>query len=241
MSISLSMPIYRLNEELWFPPASEFEEDIVAVGGDISPQRVLLAIHSGIFPWYNTPNEPIWYSPQERCVFPLNSFRVAKSVLQFARKMNWKVTFDSAFEEVIQQCSSWKREGETWIFPEIKKAYTELHELGFAHSVEIWHEEDLVGGLYGVSLGGMFSGESMFSKESNASKFALACLVHHLKKNEFQLLDAQVENDHLNSLGAVLIDRNSYLKELKEALTLPTWRGKWKFQLNHLSELRSKD
>ena len=233
------MPIYRLNEELWFPPPSEFEDDIVAVGGDITPQRVLLAVHSGIFPWYSEPNEPMWYCPLERCIFPIQSFRVAKSVIQSARKMKWTVTFDQAFHEVIQQCSSWKREGESWIFPEIKEAYGELYELGFAHSVEVWQDKELVGGLYGTSLGKMFSGESMFSKVSNASKFALACLIHHLKKNDFLLLDAQVENEHLMSLGAQLIARDVYLEKLKESQNFPTYRGKWAFELNQFSELRS--
>jgi leucyl/phenylalanyl-tRNA--protein transferase len=181
----------------------------------------------------------MWYCPLERCIFPIQSFRAAKSVIQSARKMKWTVTFDEAFHEVIQQCSSWKREGETWIFPEIIAAYSELHDLGFAHSVEVWQANELVGGLYGTSLGKMFSGESMFSKVSNASKFALACLIHHLKKNDFLLLDAQVENEHLMSLGAELMDREKYLEQLKEAQTFPTNRGKWACELNQFSELRS--
>jgi len=233
------MPIYRLNEELWFPPPSEFEDDIVAVGGDVTPQRVLLAVHSGIFPWYSEPNEPMWYCPLERCIFPIQSFRAAKSVVQSARKMKWTVTFDQAFHEVIQQCSSWKREGETWIFPEIKEAYGELHNLGFAHSVEVWNGGELVGGLYGTSLGKMFSGESMFSKEPNASKFALACLVYHLKKNDYVLLDAQVENEHLMSLGAEVIHRDAYLEKLKHAQSYSTLRGKWRFEWFDLNELRN--
>ncbi|MFM7770794.1 MAG: leucyl/phenylalanyl-tRNA--protein transferase [Bacteroidota bacterium] len=233
------MPKYSLNNDFSISPDSEFEGDILTVGGKPTAERVLKAIHAGFFPWYNDPKTPIWFCPEERCIIPLETFRISKSVIQSARKYNWKVTFDRAFSEVIHQCSTWNRENETWILPEIKTAYIELHNWGHAHSVEVWEDSNLIGGLYGVCVGKIFSGESMFSMKSNASKFALANLIHFMKMNEFKLLDAQVENAHLMSLGAEIISRKAYLDQLRSEVLKNTISEKWEFELNQIQDLRS--
>ena len=198
----------------------------VAIGGELSPENVLAATRKGIFPWYDEPGQPMWYCPEERCVFFVNDFKPSKSLQQAARKFKWKLTFDTAFALVMQNCAGNGREGETWILPEMIDTYCRIHEMGFAHSVEVWNEDQLVGGLYGISMGSIFCGESMFSIEPNTSKFALWQLMEHVKKMGFYCVDAQVPNPHLMSLGASIITKNHYLKILAEELQSPSFVGK---------------
>jgi leucyl/phenylalanyl-tRNA--protein transferase len=221
------MPIYRLSDELWFPGPEEFEDNLVAVGGDLSVSRLLLAYSKGIFPWYEEPGEPRWYCPEERCVFHVPTFKPSKSTRLLYNKGVYRFTFDHAFHEVILACAGNGREDETWILPEMIEAYLELHALGFAHSVEVWRDGQMVGGLYGVNLGGIFCGESMFSTESNTSKLALWHLVQRCREWGMEWIDGQVENSHLVSLGGKLISRDAYLNHLEKALQQETHRGKW--------------
>lgn len=233
------MPIYRLSDELWFPGPEEFEDNLIAVGGDLTPSRLLLAYSKGIFPWYSEPGDIHWYCPEERCVFHVPSFKPSKSLRTLYNKGTYTITFDQAFYDVIFKCSGIrfdnspsdllgdKRSEGTWILPEIIEAYDELHQLGFAHSVEVWEDGWLVGGLYGVSLGGMFCGESMFSRRPNASKLALWHLVQRCSEWGFEYIDAQMPNPHLMSMGAKLISRPSYLEIVDHALKQKTHRGKW--------------
>ncbi len=228
------MPIYKLSDELWFPGPEEFEDNLVAMGGDLSVSRLLLAYSKGIFPWYDEPGNPHWYCPEERCMFHVPSFKPSKSLRNVRNQGIYKCTFDLGFEVVLDGCSSGDRVDATWILPEVMEAYTELHKLGFAHSVEVWRRNEelglgtIVGGLYGVSIGGMFFGESMFSHEPNTSKLALWFLVERCKEWGIEWIDAQVPNDHLFSMGAEVIPRETFLQHLEEALKMPTHRGVWK-------------
>ena len=214
------MPIYRLTEEIIFPPVHHAESGILAVGGDLSVERLLLAYQSGIFPWYSKEEPIIWWAPEERCVLFPDDLKVSKSMKQLIKRKAFEVTFDQAFETVIQACAKSKREGQpgTWITAEMEEAYIELHQQGWAHSVEVWQDNQLVGGLYGVAIGSIYFGESMFFKVSNASKYGFIMLVDFLKGNNFQLIDCQLETPHLMSLGATLIDRNAYMELLHKAL-----------------------
>lgn len=224
------MPVYRLIDEIIFPPPEEAEPDgLLAVGGGLSSERLLLAYKLGIFPWYSEGQPILWWSPDPRLILELEEFHVSRRLHQILKKRVFKVTFDKAFESVIQACASVPREGQdgTWITPEMQEAYVRLHEEGFAHSVESWLDGELVGGIYGVSLGRCFFGESMFSHKSNASKVALAALVEQMKAWDFHLLDAQVTTRHLLSLGAKEIPRSVFLERLKKALSFPTVQGKW--------------
>lgn len=210
------MPIYLLNDEVVFPPVDGAEDGVVAVGGDLSPERLVLAYQSGIFPWYN-PDEPIvWWSPDPRCVIFPDKVKISRSMRRTLHKNEFSVTYDQAFEAVVTSCKDVYRPGQegTWITEEMKEAYVSLHQLGHAHSVEVWKGSRLVGGIYGVKVGRVFCGESMFSLESNASKVAL---IHFLKKFSAeggQLLDCQVHNDHLESLGAEMMPRYRFLSFL---------------------------
>ena len=197
----------------------------VAIGGKLSPENVLAATRRGIFPWYETPGQPMWYCPEDRCVFFVDDFKPSKSLQQSARKFKWRLSFDTAFESVMRNCAGNGREGETWILPEMIETYCKIHKMGYAHSVEVWHDNLLVGGLYGISLGSIFCGESMFSIEPNTSKYAFWQLVEHVKKLGFHCIDAQVPNPHLMSLGASIITKNHYLKILAEALKSPDLVG----------------
>lgn len=224
------MPVYRLIDEIVFPPPEEAAPDgLLAIGGDLSSERLLLAYKLGIFPWYNDGQPILWWSPDPRLILEPQEFHISRRLRQIINKGVLKVTFDKAFESVIRACASVPRRGQdgTWITPDMEKAYIRLHEEGFAHSVESWLGGQLVGGIYGVSLGRCFFGESMFSYKSNASKVALAALVERLKAWDFHLLDAQVTTRHLLSLGAQEIPRSMFLKRLKEALRFPTQKGKW--------------
>ena len=214
--------MYFLTEELFFPPISETNADgILAVGGDLSPERLKLAYKSGIFPWFNE-NEPlIWWSPNPRMVLFLEELVISKSMQNILKKDIFKVTFNQNFRDVISNCQRIKRQGQsgTWITNDMIEAYCKLHELGIAKSVEVWQNEKLVGGLYGIDLGTVFCGESMFSKVSNASKVAFIALVNHLKEANYKLLDCQVYNEHLESLGCREIERVDFMKILKSNAT----------------------
>jgi len=205
-----------LTDKLEFPPVDTANEyGMLAIGGDLSTERLLLAYNSGIFPWYCDGEPVVWYSPDERMVLYSNELRVSKSMQQVLKKGVFKVTFNQAFEEVIYNCKTIERKDEfgTWITDEMEDAYIKLHKLGIAKSVEVWRDKKLVGGLYGLEIGNIFCGESMFSKESNASKVALINLVNHAPK-KYELIDCQIYNEHLASLGAREIDRTEFMKYL---------------------------
>jgi leucyl/phenylalanyl-tRNA---protein transferase len=215
------MPIYLLTDELVFPDAEKAtEEGILAVGGDLRPERLLLAYSSGIFPWYSIGEPIIWWSPDPRFVLFPGELKVSRSMRKILRQGVFSITFDKAFERVIAECKKIKRKGQrgTWITPEMQKAYIRLYKLGFAHSVEAWEDGELVGGLYGVSLGKVFFGESMFSHVSNASKACLITLVELLTVKGFELIDSQVYTRHLETLGAREIPRSEYLILIKNLL-----------------------
>ncbi|MVN92525.1 leucyl/phenylalanyl-tRNA--protein transferase [Mucilaginibacter aquatilis] len=207
--------IFRLDERIIFPKPELAEEDgLLAVGGDLSAERLLLAYQHGIFPWYSNDTPILWYSPHERFVLYPDELRVSKSMRQVLRSGKFKATSNTAFENVIEACSAVPRAGQdgTWITEEMKAAYIGLHKLGYAHSYEIWQDDTLVGGLYGVKVGKVFCGESMFSKVSNASK---AALIKLCATTEYVLIDCQVHTEHLESMGARFISRQEYLKELQ--------------------------
>lgn len=227
------MPVFELGREILFPDPSMAERDgLLAVGGDLSPGRLLSAYSLGIFPWYSEGDPILWWSPDPRLVLIPGRFRVSHSLRQKLSKNQFRVTFDRNFREVIEQCSKVGRRDQagTWITPEMTDAYVELHRMGYAHSVECFHENELAGGLYGVSLGNAFFGESMFYRVTDASKIALYHLVERMKKLKFLFIDAQVETRHLLNLGAELIPRMKYLELLEEALRYPTRRGNWGIQ-----------
>ncbi len=210
--------MYYVTEELYFPDVNEADEEgIVAVGGDLSPERLLLAYQNGIFPWFNEGEPIIWWSPDWRMVLFLEDLVISKSMRNILNRNIFKVTFNQNFREVILNCQKIERNGQkgTWITDDMIEAYCKLHELGFVKSVEVWQNEELVGGLYGVDLGHVFCGESMFSKVSNASKVAFIALVTQLKNENYRLLDCQVYNPHLESLGCVEIRRDDFIYILK--------------------------
>ena len=204
--------------ELRFPsPHSADENGIVAYGGDLIPSRIMLAYRSGIFPWYSSGDPILWWSPDPRFILHLDDFKLRKSLKK--RLKYFEIKIDSAFDQVLHECAMIERPGQhgSWLLPEMVEAYAQLHALGYAHSVEAYQEGRLVGGLYGVVVGGVFCGESMFARVSDASKAAFAFLVEHLKKQGFDFIDAQVPTAHLRSLGAVAIHRNDFLSLLEQS------------------------
>ena len=224
------MPVFQLSDEPVFPPTDLAEDSgLLAVGGDLSESRLLLAYSSGIFPWYSGSNPILWWSPDPRLVLFPGETKISRSLRQLIKKNIFKIKMDTAFESVIRSCADVHREneGETWITDEMIDAYIRLHNAGYAHSVESWFEGKLVGGLYGVALGSAFFGESMFTIKSNASKVAFTTLVQQLIKWDFRLIDCQLRTKHLLSLGAREIPRSEFLKILKSCLTVTDKRGKW--------------
>ena len=210
--------MFFLDENIVFPSPNLADEDgVLAIGGDLSSKRLILAYKSGIFPWYNQGEPIIWYSPPKRMVLFPKDLKVSKSMLKIIRQNDFEITFNSNFDEVILNCKLIGREGqsETWITDEMHEAYRELHRKGYAKSVEVYKNEELVGGLYGIDLGNVFCGESMFSKSTNASKLALIFLVNKLERENYTLIDCQVYNDHLATLGAKEIARKDFLKLLE--------------------------
>ena len=215
--------MFYLGDELYFPPLSQTHPTgIVAFGGDLSLPRLELAYRSGIFPWFEDGEPITWYSPAERMVLFFEDLKVSKSLKKIIDRKVFEVTFNKAFREVITNCQEVKRSGQlgTWITDDMIHAYCKLHDAGMAQSVEVWENGELVGGLYGIDLGHIFCGESMFSLRSNASKVAFVHLVEKLKQENYLLLDCQVFNPHLESLGAVEIDRDDFLMILNSAKKL---------------------
>ncbi|WP_294822972.1 leucyl/phenylalanyl-tRNA--protein transferase [uncultured Flavobacterium sp.] len=209
--------MYFLSRELYFPPVSASPEGIVAIGGDLSTERLLLAYRSGIFPWFEDDEPILWWSPPERMVLFLDELRISKSMRNVMNRGAFSVSFNMAFNDVIANCRYIKRDGQngTWITNDMTKAYCRLHELGYAKSVEVWQGNELVGGLYGIDQGNVFCGESMFSKVPNASKVAFIALCKKLQLESYKLLDCQVHNNHLESLGAREIAREDFMAILK--------------------------
>jgi leucyl/phenylalanyl-tRNA--protein transferase len=228
------VPVFLLSDTIEFPtPHLASEDGLLAVGGDLSQERLLLAYRMGIFPWFSN-NEPIlWWSPDPRLVLYPHEIKISKTLRKIIKKDVFKVSMDLAFNEVINQCAQvrvQKNEG-TWIVRDMIDAYCNLHEAGFAHSVEVWHQGDLAGGLYGVSLGKCFFGESMFTRFSNASNVGLVKLVEHLKELSFDMIDCQVPTEHLTRFGARQIPRIRFLNQLEKSLKAPTREGKWRFSI----------
>lgn len=223
------MAIYQVSDDYIFPPVEMANRNgILAVGGDLSPKRLLHAYLQGIFPWYSEGEPIIWWSPDPRFVLFPPEIRISRSMRQVIKKNIYTITYDTAFARVIRECGR-ARKGQdgTWITREMREAYTELHELGIAHSVEAWQDGKLAGGLYGVSLGRCFFGESMFTNSPNASKAAFIHLATCLRKLDFILIDCQVYTNHLMSLGAKSIARAEFLNYLDESLNSETLLGKW--------------
>jgi len=224
------MPVYRLTRRIAFPPPDHATPDgLLAVGGDLSSERLLLAYQLGIFPWYEEGQPILWWSPDPRLVLDLEDLHITTRLRRTLRKGTFKVTFDTAFAEVIRACAEVPRKSQdgTWITLEMQQAYIGLHQQGYAHSAESWLNGELVGGVYGVSLGRSFFGESMFFRKTDASKVAFATLAQQLKGWGFHMIDAQVTTRHLLTLGAKEIPRRLFLKRLQMSLRFPTLRGKW--------------
>ncbi|ANQ48415.1 leucyl/phenylalanyl-tRNA--protein transferase [Flammeovirga sp. MY04] len=209
------MPIFQLEDDnILFPPARLTDESgILAVGGDLSSERIIEAYASGVFPWFNPEDPLLWWSPDPRCVLFPENIKVSKSMRQLLRRETYTVTFDQDFAGVIDACQKIYRpdQGGTWITDEMKEAYINLHNIGFMHSVEVWDDGELVGGLYGGSMNKAFFGESMFSFKSNASKFGFIMLCKNLEEQNFEIIDCQMHTDHLESMGAEEIPRESFL------------------------------
>lgn len=225
------MPVFWLTEELSFPPADLANEDgILAIGGDLSTERLLLAYSMGLFPWFNPEDPILWWSPDPRFILYPRSLKVSKSMRPYFNQKKFKVTFDTQFEKVMIACQQQYRKGQvggTWITDEMITSYTQLHKMGFAHSVEVWQGDELVGGLYGISLGKIFFGESMFAKVSNASKFGFISLVRRLEQLGFWLIDCQQRTNHLESLGGEFISRREFLLLMEKNKFEQTEQGDW--------------
>lgn len=220
-----------LRQDLIFPnPRYAASEGLLAFGGDLSPNRLLTAYRKGIFPWYSADDPILWWSPNPRSILYPKNFKLSKSLKRVVKNGNFVVKFDHAFEEVIGYCSKVPREGQngTWLLDEMREAYIELHHMGYAHSVETYLDGELVGGLYGLSMGRAFFGESMFSLRSNSSKVAFKALCDTLDSRGYDFIDCQVRNDHLASLGAVDIERDIFLDELDSSLKKPSDIGSWR-------------
>ena len=225
-----SVAVFRLPREPVFPDPTLSEADgLLAVGGDLSPERLLRAYAEGIFPWYSDDTPILWWSPDPRMVLLPEELHVSRSLRRTMRAARYEVRVDTAFGEVIRRCADKERPGQrgTWITGEMIAAYERLHRLGFAHSVEAWEGGELAGGLYGVSLGAAFFGESMFADRPDASKVAFATSVEWLRGRGFEIVDCQVDTDHLRRFGAREVPRAEFLSRLRNALASPTARGPW--------------
>ncbi len=220
--------------DLRFPPVElASPEGLLAIGGDLRSERLLEAYHHGIFPWYSEGQPILWWSPDPRAVLLPGELRIARSLKKVLRKRLFRVTLDTAFADIIEACAAPRPrspEGGTWITPEMIDAYCRLHEQGYAHSVEAWLGDELAGGLYGVAVGGVFFGESMFSRRSDASKVAFVHLVRQLQAWGFGLVDCQLPSTHLTTLGAVPVRRRDFLRLLDATLALPHRPGPWRLQ-----------
>jgi len=226
------VPVYRLTGELRFPAPEEAEPSgLLALGGDLGSERLLLAYSMGIFPWYEAGSPILWHSPDPRMILLPAKLRISRSLRKTLRDRCFEVRLDGAFEAVIRACAHTSRDGQdgTWITDEMIEAYVRLFELGYAHCAEAWSGGELIGGLYGVSLGGCFFGESMFASLPNASKVAFTTLVAQLARWKFDLIDCQVHTDHLARFGATEWPRSQFLSALEKSLAKKTRRGRWQF------------
>ncbi len=226
--LDINSPFPNINQALAEP------NGLLASGADLSPERLINAYSNGIFPWFNN-NEPIlWWSPNPRTVFILEQFKPSRSLLKFIKNTSLTVTLNNAFEQVVQRCSEPRKEQNgTWINDDIKQAYLNLHLSGKAHSVEVWQNDQLIGGIYGVAIGYLFCGESMFSEISNGSKVALAYLISYLREKGFPIIDCQIKNPHLISLGATTIKRNDYLSILNKTINHSVDKAFWSAKTLH--------
>ena len=214
------MALYVLNNNLWFPPVTEALPDgLLAIGGDLSVERLLLAYKNGIFPWFDG-DIPMWWCPDPRFVLFPNELKVSKSMKVLLKRDAFEFTINKAFTEVIKACKEKERNNQdgTWITDDVEAAYTELYKLGYAHSAEVWINSELAGGLYGIRMSNIFFGESMFSNVSNASKFAFIKYVDFLQKEGVQLIDCQVYTEHLESFGARMISRDEFINKIKQSV-----------------------
>jgi leucyl/phenylalanyl-tRNA--protein transferase len=228
------MPVFRLDDRLVFPPVHLAEDGLLALGGDLRPERLILGYTQGIFPWYAENLPILWHSPDPRMVMTTRDLLIQRSLRKQIKRKPYRLTMDTAFMDVLLGCSEAPRPGQTgtWLIPEMVEAYTKLFELGFAHSIEAWLGDKLVGGLYGVSLGAAFFGESMFAKAPDASKIAYAACVRQLDDWKIGLVDCQVHTEHLERFGAYEVPRQNYLEMLTIALDEPTKRGRWAFEMS---------
>ena len=227
------MPVFQLSESIYFPPPELAREDgLLAIGGDLSPERLLMAYQMGIFPWYSQGEPILWWSPTPRLILKPHDFHLSKRLAREIKKGAFTFSADQSFYEVINNCTKPRpnQQDSTWITQEMIEAYCRLHELGHAHSIESWHNGQLVGGLYGVSIGGVFFGESMFTLKSNASKAALYALSKKLAKWDFDLIDCQMHTKHLASLGAKEIPGPLFFNILQKSIFRSTHKGKWSLE-----------
>lgn len=225
------MPVYRLSEEIAFPDPSLARRDgLLAVGGDLSPERLVLAYSNGIFPWYSEGEPLQWWSPPVRPVVAPSRIHVSRSLRKVLGKRPYEIRLDTSFREVIEACAHTPRARQpgTWITDEMVEAYVRLHELGIVHSAEAWADGELVGGLYGVALGGAFFGESMFARRPDASKVAFVVLCRQLTRWGFELIDSQITNEHTRRFGTVEISRRSFLAAVRELVRRPGHVGAWR-------------
>lgn len=234
------MPVFLLSDNLTFPPAHFARKDgLLAIGGDLSQERLLMAYRNGIFPWYS-PGEPIlWWSPDPRLVLYPDEIHISRSLKKTIKKQQFQITTDKAFSQVIKACAKSRLDSnqQTWIVPEMIQAYQRLHQSGYAHSVEAWYKGRLAGGLYGMALGKSFSGESMFTYNTDASKTAFVYLTAFVKALGFHMIDCQVRTEHLIRFGGKEISRRIFLKQLKKALEFNDFRGKWNLDHDLIGEL----
>jgi leucyl/phenylalanyl-tRNA---protein transferase len=232
------MPVFRLDDRLVFPPVHLAEDGLLALGGDLRPERLLLGYTQGIFPWYAENLPILWHSPDPRMVMTTRDLVVQRSLRKAIKKQPYELRMDTAFQQVLEGCATVPRPGQTgtWLIPEMVDAYLRMHDLGFAHSIEAWQgtgkHAKLVGGLYGVSLGAAFFGESMFALAPDASKIAFVACVRQLDAWAIGLIDCQVHTEHLERFGAYEVPRMEYLEMLRIALDQPTKRGKWTLELD---------
>jgi len=234
------MPIFRLSNRLEFPPAWLARSDgLLCIGGDLSAQRLLLAYENGIFPWFSKDEPILWWSPDPRLILFPKNIRISKSLKKKIKKPTYTVTMDTAFEQTILSCARPRKDeyAGTWLVDEMVASYINLHTLGYAHSIETWRDNQLVGGLYGVCLGKTFFGESMFSFDSDASKIALVALSTHLQSQNFDLIDCQVTTNHLLSMGATEVSRNFFLELIFESVKkkedINTWNPNTTLKINY--------
>ncbi len=236
------MPLYQLGEEIYFPPVHHARNGLLAFGGDLSPERLMAAYQRGIFPWYSEDEPILWWSPEERMILFPKRIHISRRLVRTIKSGDMHASADTCFPLIIRRCAEIGREPDTgtWILPEMIEAYTRLHQLGLAHSIEIMHGTDLLGGLYGVSLGGVFFGESMFSDARDASKIALAVLARQCKRWGFDFIDCQMWTSHLASMGAQPVSRRNFLTLLKRSMGKTTLKGPWRLDEDILNACTDK-